>query len=133
MRAMDDHPPYVRAFETLQLASAFVGLIHGFATGHGLFVPIFGAVSTITLTMLVSRGRKNWARWTLLGLWVLGLALIVAGIFMGVTQEALSRTYPVLTALVWVMETAALALLFTPQSARWLRPDQSKALHRIFE
>ena len=130
---MEDRPPYIRAFETLQLASAFVGLIHGFAAGQGLFAPISGTVITITLTLLISRGRKNWARWILVGTWVLGLALVFAGLFIGVTQEALSKTYPVLAALVWLMQGAALALLFTPQSARWLRPDQSKALHRVFE
>jgi FtsH-binding integral membrane protein len=129
---MEDRPPYIRAFETLQLASAFVGLIHGFAIGQ-VFVAIFGAVITITLTLLISRRRKNWARWTLFGTWALGLAMVVAGLFIGITQEALSTTYPVLTALVWLMQTVALALLFTPQSARWLRPDQSKALHRVFE
>lgn len=130
---MEDRPPYIRVFETLSLASAFVGLIQAFAIGQGLFDAIFGALITITLTLLVSRRRKNWARWTILVTWVLGLALVVAGTFMGVTQDVLSTGYPVLTALVWIMQTAALALLFTPQSARWLSPDQSKAIQRVFE
>jgi len=133
MGTMEDRPPYIRAFETLQLASAFIGLIHGFAIGQGLFDLVFGDVIMITLTLFVSRGRKNWARWTLLVGWILGLAAILAVIFMGISKDVLSRGYPVITALVWLMETAALALLFTPQSARWLRPDQAKALQRVFE
>lgn len=130
---MEGLPPHIRAFETLQLASALIGLIQGFAIGPGLFELIFGYAIMITLTLLVSRRRKNWVRWILFGGWILGLAAVIAGIFMGLTQEVLSTGYPMLTALVWLTETAALALLFTPQSARWLRSDQSKPLHRVFE
>jgi hypothetical protein len=87
---MEDRPPYIRAFETLQLASAFVGLIHEFAIGQ-VFVAIFGAVITITLSLLISRCRKNWARWTLFGTWALGLAMVVAGLFIGISKKLFPR------------------------------------------
>jgi cytochrome c oxidase subunit IV len=119
---MEDRPLDIRRFETLQLVSAFVGLIHGFAIRReGIFASTFGALVTVTLTLLISRGRKNWARWTLLVMAVTGAALIVVGSFLGLTQEALATVYPVLTALVWLLQIVALALLFTPQSTNWLR------------
>src|SRR5438552_143663 len=119
---MEDRPLDIRRFETLQLTSAFVGLIRGFAIGRqGVIGPIFSALITITLTLLISRGRKNWARWTLLVMLVIGIAFIVVGSFFGVTQEALSLVYPVLTLVVWLLQIVALALLFTPQSTDWLR------------
>jgi len=125
---MEDRPLDIRRFETLQLSAAFVGLIHGFAIGReGLFGPIFSTLISVTLTLLISRGRKNWARWTLLVMAVVGAALLVVGSFFGLTQEALATVYPVLTVLVWLLEIVALALLFTPQSTSWLRSAQAKA------
>lgn len=125
---MADPPDDIRRFEMLQLASAFIGLIHGFATGaQSVFASIFGAFVTIALTLLVSRARKNWARWTLVVFVVFGVALIIWGIFVGLTQEALSKVYPAITALVWVMQAVALVLVFTPQSSSWLRSARSQA------
>lgn len=125
---MEERPLDIRRFETLQLTSAFVGLIHGFAIGReGLFGPIFSTLIAVTLTLLISRGRKNWARWTLLVMVVIGVVLIVVGTFFGLTREALSTVYPVLTVIVWLLQIVALALLFTPQSTNWLRSAPAKA------
>ena len=125
---MEIRPVDIQRFEILQLASAFVGLIHGFAIGRdAIFDAIFGAVINVTLTLLVSRGRKNWARWTLLVMAVIGVTLMIAGSFFGITQAALAQVYPVVTVLVWAMTAVALALVFTPQSTNWLRSAPAKA------
>jgi peptidoglycan/LPS O-acetylase OafA/YrhL len=123
---MEYRPLDIQRFEALQLLTVLVGLIHGFAV-RGAIEPIFGALIGVTLTLLISRGRKNWARWTLLVLFVLGAALIIVGSFFGITQEAFSKVYPLLTAVVWIMQAVALVLLFTPQSSNWLRSAPASA------
>jgi hypothetical protein len=125
---MNDRPLDIKCFEALALTSVFVGLVHGLAIGvEGILAPIFSALISATLTLLVSRGRKNWARWTLLALVVIGVVGILAGSFFGVTQEAISMVNPVLTAVTWLLQIVALALLFTPQSSNWLRFERAKA------
>ena len=120
---MNDAPLNVRRFEVLQLASIFIGLIHQFAvTDGGIFAPIAQAAILVGLTMLVSRRRKNWARWVLLGFFGLGAAFMIWN-----AAAVLALGYPVITLTVTLMQTAALALLFTPQTARWLCADPSPA------
>ncbi len=130
---MDDRPLEIRRFETLQLASVAIAMINGFSIGkEGLFGPVFDVVIVVTLTMLISRGRKNWARWTLFAFFVVGAVLLAAASFFGLTQKALSEAHLstinyLLVALVWLMQVAALALVFTSQSARWLRSAHAEA------
>ena len=124
---MDDRPVDIRRFETLQLASAVLAVINGFSIGkEGVFGPVFDAVFVVTLTLLISRGQRNWARWTLVVIFVAGVVFLVVASFFGLTQEAFTETHLstgnlILAALVWMMQVAALALVFTPQSADWLR------------
>jgi cytochrome c oxidase subunit IV len=123
---MEDRPLDIRRFETLQFAAAFVGLVHGFAIGFGIFRSVLGAAVAIALTLLVSRYRKNWARWTLLFLFVIGVAGLVVGLFFGITQKATSTVYPALTVLAWALSALAVVLLFTPKSDAWLRLTGAK-------
>jgi len=123
---MEDRPVDIRRFEAVQLLSIFVGLIHGFAV-RGAIEPVFSALIGVTLTLLISRRRKNWARWTLLVMFLIGMAVIIAGSFFGITQEAFSKVYPVLTVIVWALQLVALVLLFTPQSTNWLRSAPARA------
>jgi hypothetical protein len=125
---MQDRPLDIRRFETLQLIAAFVGLVHGWASGQlGVLGPVFSTVLAITLTLLVSRYRKNWARWTLLTFFVLGVVVLFVGLFFGLTQKAFSVTYPALTAIAWLLSTVALGLLFTRESNAWLRSNYVKS------
>ena len=124
---MDDRPLAIRRFETLQLASVAIALINRFAVGkEGVFGPVFDALIVVTLTLLISRRRKNWARWTLLVFFIVGIVFLAAASFFGLAQEALAETHVstsnwLLAGVVWLMQGAALALVFTPQSASWLR------------
>jgi hypothetical protein len=125
---MEDRPLEIQRFELLQLVSVFVSLIHGFSIGRdGILSSVFGGLIAVTLTLLVSRGRKNWARWTLLVMIVIGALSIIVGMFFGITQAAFAEVYPVLAAVVWIMQIVALALAFTPQSTHWLRSAQAQA------
>lgn len=145
-------PRNIRRFEVIQLASIFVGLIHGLVDGSLIF-SVVGAINNganaaligslvgaaigyvaglailTALTLLVSRCRKNWARWALLLFNLLGLAFVV---WEEQVRAIFSSDYPVATALVWLMQAVALVLVFTPQSGHWLRGDQSKDLRHVF-
>lgn len=117
---MSDVPVDIRRFEMLSILSVLVGLVHGFVgLRDGLFDLILGAGIAIALTLTISRGRKNWARFVMLGMVVLGAA------FMVWDQGYLEHPYPVITVVVSFMQLLATALLFTPQSARWLRQQAS--------
>src|SRR5438270_11516805 len=92
-------PVNIRRFEVLQLVSIFAGLIHtlvdgtlignvvraasgnagggsrGYVVGSAIGAAIgyvVGVAIFIALTLLVSRRRKNWARWTVFVFFVLG-------------------------------------------------------------
>ena len=122
---MIDTPLNIRRFETLQIVSIAVGLINGFAVIQGhLLNAIVSAVVVLALTLLVSRRRKNWARWALLGLFVLGAAFAAWNaptlFTFGYTAAAIALT-------VDLMNAVAVILLFTPESANWLRSTPSPA------
>src|SRR4030095_4967469 len=106
-----------------QFAAIVVGLIHHFAVIHGgIFDAIVGAAIIIALTLLVSRRRKNWARWLLLAMFALGAVFMA---WNAPTVFALG--YPAITLIVTLMQSIALVFLFTPQSAEWLRRSPSPA------
>jgi hypothetical protein len=87
------------------------------AFGMGvLFGQIIAIGAFIGLTLLVTRGRRNWARWVLLAVYVLGVAFEI-----WTWQAILTAGHPVITLASVVLRGAALVLAFTPQSTAWLR------------
>ena len=122
---MTSMPLNIRRFETLQIVSVAVGLINGFwvIEGH-LLNAIVSAVVVLALTLLVSRLRKNWARWTLLGLFMFGIAFTV---WNAPTLFAFGYTATAIALAVDLMNAIALILLFTPEAANWLRATPSPA------
>jgi hypothetical protein len=110
-------PANVRRFEALSLASIILGLIHAFAVSIGGHAnAILTAFVMGALVLLASRGRRNWARWTLLVIFGLGSALMVWQ-----ARAVFSNGYPLLTAAVTLLQAVAIFLLFTPQSTVWFR------------
>ena len=119
----DAAPPDIRRFEALQITSIIVGLINqSAASSDGLIDSVIGAVLMLVLTLLVSRRRKNWARWVLLVTFVLGTAFML---WNAATVFALG--YSFLTVAVTVLQAVALGLLFTNRSSNWLRNRPSTA------
>ena len=78
---MSDTPRSVRLFEALALGSIALGLIHQLAvtdvdaSAATFQVALFGG-----LTLLVSRGRKSWARTVLLFMFVLARPISVSSV-----------------------------------------------------
>jgi hypothetical protein len=110
-------PRDIRRFESIQLVSILLGLIHLYSVSitDPLSVVIDVSIQ-IALTLMVSRQRKNWARWTLVALFALGI--IYKSIYF---KDIFTIGYPLLTAFNAFLQAIALALLFTPQSSVWLR------------
>lgn len=118
-------PRDIRRFETVQLVLMTLALVSSLILDRAL-IDTFGMSAIIgktlaiagfiALTLFVTRGRKNWARWALLALYILSV-LFDAWQFRAI----LSFGHPLVTAVSLVLRGAALVLAFTPQSTEWLR------------
>lgn len=114
-------PRSIRYFEVLTFTSFAIGAIHQLVvTDIGLARAIFGAAVPVALALVASRGRKNWARWLLAVMFVVGAGLIILGM-----QAVLSFGYPFVTFLVILLQAVSLAFLFTQESSDWLRHKPS--------
>lgn len=114
---VDQTPRDIRIFETLQIASILVFVLHELAAPYdGILPTIVSALFELLLTLLVSRRRQNWARWLIFILTLLGSVLMAWDL-----TELLSIGYPALTIAVVVLQLAAVALLCTRQSSNWLK------------
>ncbi|MEO8141263.1 MAG: hypothetical protein ABI617_01245 [Sphingomicrobium sp.] len=120
---IDSVPADIRRFEALQLTSIVLGTLHQFAAHrNGLIDAIIGAIISLVLTLLISRKRKNWARWLLLIMSLMGATFMLWN-----AATVFAQGYPLLTIAVTVIQAAALFLLFTNQSSKWLRQRHSPA------
>src|SRR4051794_11247916 len=79
---MTEAPRDIRRFETAQLVLMFLALVSTFTIGQptidgfgiGVLIgDVIGIGLLVGLTLLVTRGRKKWARWILLAVYVLGV------------------------------------------------------------
>jgi hypothetical protein len=114
---IDGRPRSILYFEVLTVASIAIGTIHQLAVVDiALGRTIFDAAIPLGFALLVSRRRKNWARWVMVVMFVLGTSLIVLD-----AQAVFTIGYPALTILVLLLQTIALAVLFTRESSDWLR------------
>ena len=119
----DAAPPDIRRFETLQITSISLGLVNQSAAFNaGLIDAVIGVIIMLALTLQVSRRRKNWARWLLLIMFVLGAAFMVWN-----AAAVFALGYPLLTVAVTVLQVGALVLLFTKGSSNWLSHRPSAA------
>lgn len=121
---MDDTPPTtIRLFETVQIASVLIVLVHLFAVpAISVVDAIIASVLILVLTLLVSRRRKNWARWVIVLSFALGLA--VAACLRSASQ---AEPVSIVSLIALLMQGAAVVLLFTRQSARWLKEPRGDA------
>ena len=96
-----------------------------------LFTRIAGAVLGLTLTLLASRRRRNWARWALLVLFVMeitGLVIVLGFVLTNrIAKPILSPSYPFAVGIAVLLQGTALFFIFTPESSRWLRRAPTQA------
>ena len=120
---IEARPASIRYFEHLTVASFAVGLLHQLSsTTVGLVGTFVVAAITIGLALLASRRRKNWARWVLTIMFVLGAGFTVLDM-----RAVLAIGYPLVTVLVFLLQAIALALLFTQEASDWFHRKPSLA------
>lgn len=111
-------PRDIRLFETVQLVSIAMAVLF---SKDGSLDMIFTTGLLLVLTLLVSRGHRNWARWVLTIMFVLGVALLIWVAPLLISQGRLAIT---ITAT--VIQAIGVSLLFTKQSDTWLRRAMPK-------
>ena len=125
-RMVDTLPRDIRRFETLQIVSTILGLVHQLTLHpEALLNGVVSSALVLVLTMLVSRGRKKWPLWILVGFYVLGILVLAYFLWSGDLAYGLGSWLTVagLTA----AQAVALALAFTQQSADWLNRKPAHA------
>ena len=81
---------------------------------EALWIAVFSGL-TYRLTKLIRR-RRNWARWTMLGLLAVGWVLVVATLSDELARSPVTVAIETITTIV---EMFAAWLLFTGSGARW--------------
>ena len=127
---MSAMPKTVARFETLMLAALGLGAIvaaledwgPAFYAGLWFVLGVQAAMLAVALVLiwLAARRRQNWARFLLLGLFLLGLPAAL------LTLPTLFRWMPVggaLSVLQLLLEAAAFAHVFAPASGAWFRKE----------
>ena len=105
-------PRDIRRFETAQLILMVLALVSSITINHQVIIDTLVIAIFIGLTFLVTRARVNWARWALLAIYVVGVAVEI-----WTFRQILEFGHPVIV----VTSVATLTLAFTPQSSEWLR------------
>jgi len=126
-------PRNVVRFERLIYVSLVIGLIAALAdfsrlTSLGPILSIIagnvaGLAAMVLLTWLIARRRKNWARWVLLALYVIGLPFVLGGLFIsevGDVKVGRANLFVMsLVALQAIAQAAALVYVFSGEARAW--------------
>jgi hypothetical protein len=125
-------PSNVAHFEQLMYLSLAIGLINSALTwNHSvaqafklggayfvLFIQIFVFAFIVMFIWLIARRRKNWARWVLLVLFVLGIPASVRLIGQWLRLEPLVGALSVVQSL---LQVVALVSVFTGNARDWFK------------
>ena len=137
---MGMRPRTIIWFEDLLITSLLGPLLHYAAGWEGIrdgLLPVRGVVVNLllsvaiplALTLRVSRSRSIVAKWVLVVLLVIGLP----GWFLRVSFLDAPVVVLVLGLATSLLQTAAVALLFTPSARAWLGRREVPDLRRTFE
>ena len=124
-------PAEVKWFERIIAATLVLGIVQSWLAWPQLVAmrgPAFLLTSQlltfavmIGLTLCVSRGRSSIAKWIMLGLFVVGLPIVVKL----AAVELLTLGSPLITFTQFAGQLLAYALLFTRASRRWFRGESA--------
>lgn len=136
-------PESIANFERLFLGSMALTMIYTVATWNDTPIPFATWIAVVAvilslglnllLILLVSRRRSRIAKWILVVFYVLSAPMIV---WAWITDPGAG--WPLMDAVLLVMQVGGLALLFTPSARAWLKekeggPPSREALERTFE
>lgn len=140
---MIDRPESIANFERLLLGSVALTLIYTIGTWNDVPIPFatwIAVVATVIvlglnllLVLLVSRRRSRIAKWILVILFILAVPMTI---WSWIEDPQLG--WPLMDAVLLVMQGWGLALLFTPSARAWLKerpggPPSLETLERTFE
>lgn len=119
-------PRSVAVFEALYLLTILISFVQaalGWRQATAIASPalvvtvqVITIVILLTLVLLISRRRQNWARWVLVVLFVIGLPALARIVMSGQLPGSLW-----ITIVQTVLQLVALAMLFTPPAQEWFR------------
>ena len=122
-------PPSIVLFERLYLGGLAIGLINSAIlisnaseselAGEGpSFFAIVGTALVISLLLwfFVARRRSNIAKWILVALFAVGIIGLPA-----ILTEGAFDLSDGLTVATWLLQAAAIVMLFRPESAEWFK------------
>jgi hypothetical protein len=115
-------PRQIRWFEAAQFTSVAIGLVHQLALpAMSSFDLAFEVIYILSLTLLISRGRQNWARWVLAASFALGLALMIYA-----APSILENGLSPLSVVALLLQAVGIGLVFSRPSSRWMRRPPSR-------
>jgi hypothetical protein len=138
-------PSSIIWFERLFWAAIVVGLANSWlvfdglsgiggaqAIGSGVLIGSIGigVLINVLLWFFIARRASNGARWVLVVLFAFGAASLLFSIAMGSYPPGIPG---LLGAVGWVLQAAALFMLFRPDAAAWLRRPDDEDLAETFE
>jgi hypothetical protein len=111
----------IGAVQSILQWDRLVDTVHAAGRGVGfiLFIQTFTFAGTALFIWLIARRRKNWARWTWLGFFIVGIPFAIP-----VLSRILRSSGPVVATLMCAQNLAqivALYLIFTGNARDWFR------------
>ena len=127
-------PAQVALFERLYYASLALGLINSAlqfdhftrmaSVAFVISVQLLVLVFLVLMIWLVARRRKNWARWLMLILFVVGTPLSIPTIWQTFQVNILWGGISVVQI---ILQAAAIYFVFTADARAWFRPSNAAA------
>lgn len=125
----ESRPPHIRYFEYLQIALIGIVLAPQFVVAREQLLfrlvslgPMIAVV--LGLTLAVSRGRQNWARWALLVIFFYVVSSAVPFLFIVPGVSLAERIVAIV--LTVVLLGGVLSLAFTKQSSAWIHAKNAE-------
>ncbi|PCD03078.1 hypothetical protein COC42_01240 [Sphingomonas spermidinifaciens] len=138
-------PPSIIWFERLFLGAVAVGLVNSAMVfdqlreipgaqplGPGFLIGsiAIGVVINLALWFFIARRASNGARWVLVVLFLFGAVSLIFSVSMGSYP---SGTAGLLGAFGWLLQAAAVTMLFRRDAAAWFRGTRDDDLGETFE
>ena len=121
-------PTEVQWFERIYIATLLLGVLQSWLAWPELVTlrgPVFLLITQfltfgvmITLMLLTSRRRSSFAKWIMIGLFVVGMPMVVKQ-----ASEELLSANPLIAFIQVAGQLAAYGLLFTPAARRWFKGE----------
>jgi len=121
-------PSNVARFEQLMYLSLAVGVVVSVlqfshlttmaGIGFIIFIQVFVLAFFVLFIWLIARRRANWARWTFLAIFLIGLVFYIPNVIVLLQSSLLSGSLNIVQCL---LQIVALYLVFTGNAVAWFK------------